>query len=115
MKPPQTKEQKNKRTKEQKNKRTKEHTGLALGHSLPLGVVGEQNKVMLVLELAPWPSVPLEVQQTILTEAANRVRQLANLPSGKKHDKPLFVVVTKQDLWGHRVPAVASRYSIAFS
>ena len=49
----------------------------------------------------------LRQQQTILTEAALRVRQFNNMPSGKKHDKPLFVVVTKQDLWGHEVPAVA--------
>jgi hypothetical protein len=49
----------------------------------------------------------LRQQQTILAETANRVRQLAGLSSGQKHTQPLFVVVTKQDLWGHQVPAVA--------
>jgi len=51
--------------------------------------------------------IALRQQQTIVAEAANRVRLLKNMPSSKKHDKPLFVIVTKQDLWGHLVPAIA--------
>lgn len=51
--------------------------------------------------------IVLRQQQTILTEAANRIRQLANLSTMEKHNKPLFVVVTKKDLWGHLVPAIA--------
>ncbi|MEZ6143120.1 MAG: hypothetical protein R3B84_21360 [Zavarzinella sp.] len=47
--------------------------------------------------------IEVRPQQTILTEAANRVRQFNNIPSDQKHDQPLFVVVTKQDVWGHLV------------
>ena len=51
--------------------------------------------------------VVLRQQETILTEAANRVRRLTNLPPTGKHDRALYVVVTKQDVWGRFVPAVA--------
>jgi hypothetical protein len=39
-------------------------------------------------------------QETLLTEAASRVRRYANLPPGKKHDAPLLVLVPKSDVWG---------------
>jgi len=39
-------------------------------------------------------------QETLLIEAAQRVRRYANLPSGKKHDSPLLVLVPKSDVWG---------------
>jgi hypothetical protein len=39
-------------------------------------------------------------QETLLAEAALRVRRYANLPSGKKHDSPLLVIVPKSDVWG---------------
>jgi hypothetical protein len=39
-------------------------------------------------------------QETILTEAAHRVRRYANLPPNKKHPSPLLVLVPKSDVWG---------------
>jgi hypothetical protein len=38
-------------------------------------------------------------QETILTEAALRVRRFLGLPPGKKHDRPLIVIVPKLDAW----------------
>jgi hypothetical protein len=38
-------------------------------------------------------------QETILTEAAQRVRRYAGLAQGQKHSRPLIVVVTKFDSW----------------
>lgn len=46
-------------------------------------------------------SMPIERQETILTEAANRVRMYAGLPPTKKHDRPLIVIVPKADIWSH--------------
>jgi hypothetical protein len=43
-------------------------------------------------------------QHLILTEAAARVRRFAGLPDAARHDRPLVVIVTKQDVWGHLVP-----------
>ena len=39
-------------------------------------------------------------QETLLNEAASRVRRYANLPPGKKYDRPLLVLVPKSDVWG---------------
>ena len=39
-------------------------------------------------------------QETILTEAAHRVRRFANLPPNRKHSSPLLVLVPKSDVWG---------------
>lgn len=52
--------------------------------------------------------IKLRQQDTILNEAANRVRMLANIPSTSKHSTPLFVVVTKQDLWSELVPELST-------
>lgn len=47
-------------------------------------------------------------QHLILTEAASRVRRFAGLPDTAKHDRPLVVIVTKQDVWGHLVPGLTN-------
>jgi hypothetical protein len=39
-------------------------------------------------------------QETILTEAASRVRRYTGLSPQRKHDRPLLVVVSKADIWG---------------
>ena len=39
-------------------------------------------------------------QETILNEAANRVRKYSGLSTSKKHDRPLIVIVPKADVWG---------------
>jgi hypothetical protein len=39
-------------------------------------------------------------QETLLLEAASRVRLYANQPPNKKHDRPLLVLVPKSDVWG---------------
>ena len=39
-------------------------------------------------------------QETILNEAANRVRKYTGLPASKKHDRPMIVIVPKADVWG---------------
>ena len=44
-------------------------------------------------------------QETILSEAAQRVRRYAGLAQSQKHDRPLIVVVTKFDSWKHLLPA----------
>lgn len=38
-------------------------------------------------------------QETVLLEAAARIRRYANLSHDEKHNRPLIVVVTKQDAW----------------
>ncbi len=43
----------------------------------------------------------LSRQETILNEAAARVRRYAGLSHSSKYDKPLVVVVTKLDEWSH--------------
>lgn len=40
-------------------------------------------------------------QETILNEAAARVRRHAGLREGVKHERPLIVVVSKCDTWAH--------------
>jgi hypothetical protein len=40
-------------------------------------------------------------QETILSEAAQRVRRYTGLAHSQKHDQPLIVVVTKFDSWRH--------------
>lgn len=44
-------------------------------------------------------SVRTERQELVLIEAANRVRQHANLPASRKIKKPLIVLITKADVW----------------
>ncbi len=39
-------------------------------------------------------------QETVLHEAASRIRRYANLSHNEKHNRPLIVIVTKQDAWG---------------
>ena len=41
----------------------------------------------------------MQRQETLLVEAASRVRQNASLPPGKKHNRPLLVLVPKSDVW----------------
>ena len=43
-------------------------------------------------------------QHLLLAEAAGRVRRFTNLPDSAKHDRPLVVIVAKQDVWGPLVP-----------
>jgi hypothetical protein len=43
----------------------------------------------------------LSRQETILNEAAARIRRYSGLSHGTKYDKPLVVVVTKLDEWSH--------------
>lgn len=45
------------------------------------------------------PGTRIQRQETILTEAALRVRRYAGLGPSKKHDRPLLVVVSKSDAW----------------
>jgi len=40
-----------------------------------------------------------QMQAVILTEAASRVRQYANLPASRRLDQPLLVLVAKSDIW----------------
>jgi hypothetical protein len=40
-------------------------------------------------------------QEIILHEAAARVRRVLGLSQNTKHDRPLLVIVTKYDVWGH--------------
>ncbi len=40
-------------------------------------------------------------QETVLNEAAARVRRFAGLSATAKHDRPLIVVLSKSDEWGH--------------
>ena len=41
----------------------------------------------------------MQRQETLLVEAALRCAQNANLPPGKKHNRPLLVLVPKSDVW----------------
>jgi len=43
-------------------------------------------------------------QETVLTEAATRIRRYTGLSATAKHDRPLIVVVTKQDIWESFLP-----------
>src|SRR5262249_7837581 len=40
-------------------------------------------------------------QESVLHEAAVRVRRYTGLSHGEKHNRPLLVVVTKADIWAH--------------
>lgn len=42
----------------------------------------------------------LEQQETVLTEAAIRIRRYASLPSSQRIGRPLIVLVSKSDIWG---------------
>lgn len=44
-------------------------------------------------------------QETILTEAASRVRRYTGLSPQRKHDRPLLIVVSKADIWGKLLDA----------
>lgn len=44
-------------------------------------------------------------QETILTEAASRVRRYTGLSPQRQHDRPLLVVVSKADIWGKLLDA----------
>jgi len=48
----------------------------------------------------------LSRQETILNEAAARVRRHAGLASNARHDKPLIVVLSKSDEWAHLLETV---------
>lgn len=47
---------------------------------------------------------PVRMQDSVLNEAADRIRKLNGLAQGQRHDKPLIVVLTKADLWAHLLP-----------
>jgi hypothetical protein len=55
---------------------------------------------------------PVERQETILLEAAQRVKRYTGTPAGKKHDRPLLVIVPKADVWGPLVDLDLSREPI---
>ena len=38
-------------------------------------------------------------QERVLTEAVLRIRRFANMSESEKHNRPLIIVVTKQDVW----------------
>ncbi len=42
-------------------------------------------------------------QETVLHEAASRIRRYANLSHNEKHRRPLIVIVTKHDAWGSSI------------
>lgn len=42
-------------------------------------------------------------QESVLAEAAARIRRFTGLAHGAKHDRPLIVVVTKADYWSHLI------------
>lgn len=44
-------------------------------------------------------------QETILTEAASRVRRYTGLSPQRKHDRPLLMVISKADIWGKLLDA----------
>ena len=50
------------------------------------------------------PTAKLNRQDLVVIEAANRVRKFTNIPDSAKHNRPLFVVVTKRDLWSGLLP-----------
>jgi hypothetical protein len=54
----------------------------------------------------PQLSRETERQETVLTEAAARVRRYSGLASAKKHDRPLLVIVPKADIWGQLLDGV---------
>jgi hypothetical protein len=43
-------------------------------------------------------------QETILTEATQRIRRFAGLSQTSRHDKPLFIIATKYDAWRTLLP-----------
>lgn len=46
-----------------------------------------------------FPRAEVFRQDTVLLEAANRIRRLTNLKHNQRHNRPLFVLVTKFDAW----------------
>lgn len=52
--------------------------------------------------------IKIRQQENVINEAANRVRLLANLSGSTRYNRPLFVVVSKQDLWSSLVPQLAT-------
>ena len=49
----------------------------------------------------PGQDQRLNRQETILNEAAARIRRHAGLPQNARHERPLIVVLSKFDAWGH--------------
>lgn len=54
-------------------------------------------------------SSPVERQETILIEAAQRVKRYTGTPPDRKHDRPLIVILPKADAWGKLVDLDLSR------
>lgn len=48
-------------------------------------------------------------QETLLTEAVSRIRKLKGLPSNRKYDRPLIVIVPKLDVWEKLLPSPIDR------
>jgi hypothetical protein len=48
-------------------------------------------------------------QETVLHEAASRIRRYANLSHEEKHRRPLIVIVTKYDAWASLLPRTKLR------
>jgi hypothetical protein len=47
-------------------------------------------------------------QETVLNEAASRVRRIAGLPADAKHNRPLIVILAKSDEWQHLIDVPAA-------
>jgi hypothetical protein len=45
-------------------------------------------------------------QESVLLETATRVRRYLSLAQSAKHDRPLIVVLTKADAWGHLLTGI---------
>ena len=64
----------------------------------------ERDGTILPASRSPLPVAPagrLSRQETILNEAAARIRRHAGLPSTAPYDRPLIVVLSKLDEWNH--------------
>jgi len=48
-------------------------------------------------------------QETVLHEVANRIRRYTGLSHGKRHQRPMLVVVTKYDAWSALLPGIPLR------
>jgi hypothetical protein len=54
-------------------------------------------------------------QETVLLEAAARVRRYTGLAQNAKHARPLIVVLTKFDAWAHLLPDADRKEPVVFS
>ena len=52
------------------------------------------------------PKAQIFRQDTVLHEAANRIRKYTELKHNERHDRPLIVVVTKYDAWASLLPGI---------